>query len=137
MFLWVLLGVVLVLTLVWIAQVAAERRRLAAAVAEPARAAPRTREHARHRSPDDAQLAANGDFTSAIHAVLLRLLASYADQLHPAWTSREAARRIDREEFNRLVELVERTLFGGRQATREHYEAARAWAHALRPGSFA
>ncbi|MHC4847376.1 MAG: DUF4129 domain-containing protein [Planctomycetota bacterium] len=121
------------LALFWIATVWRERRRVALAV-KPA-PAPVASPQAVPEEPlcDAEKLARAGDYTGAIHATLLLVLAAFADQLQPAWTSREVTRTIPREEFAHLVELVERTLFGGRAATRDDYERARAWGSACRP----
>ncbi|MEM8886149.1 MAG: DUF4129 domain-containing protein [Planctomycetota bacterium] len=82
---------------------------------------------------DPETLARAGDYTGAIHATLLQVVAKYADRLRPAWTTREVARAIPHAEFMPLAEMVERTLFGGRPASDEEYRQARAWAAACVP----
>jgi hypothetical protein len=85
---------------------------------------------------EDAEaLAAEGRYSDAIHALLLGVLARRGG-LHPAWTSREALKRLrleptGREALGEIVALVERTLFGGLPATRADYESARARREAI------
>lgn len=131
--LWVFAGVLGILALLWLATYRRERRRIAEAVhSNPATVAPIDAPAA--PASDAEKLARAGDYAGAIHATLLQVLADFADRLKPAWTSREVARTIRREEFAQLVGMVERTLFGGRAATPDDYEQARTWGVACRAG---
>jgi hypothetical protein len=123
--LWILASVFLAIALFWLFHVWSERRRLVlaahggAAVVRAPGAAPGPAP-----VPDSERLAGEGLYGEAVHAILLAVLARFAARLHPAWTAREASRAIGRKELAGLVELVEVTLFGGREATRADYERA-------------
>jgi Domain of unknown function (DUF4129) len=79
---------------------------------------------------DAEELAARGDYTEAIHTLLLRtlqeLVRSAAVRVSPAMTSREILARVPlladtREALAGLITAVEITHFGGDRATRDDY----------------
>jgi hypothetical protein len=79
---------------------------------------------------DAEELAARGEYTEAIHTLLLRtlqeLVRSAAVRVSPAMTSREILARVPlladaREALAGLITAVEITHFGGDQATRDDY----------------
>lgn len=132
---WAVLAALLVLAIV-AAVTRRSGRRLAAGAPASSRAAP-SRSPA--VGPDEPppigeieRLARDGRFTAAIHLLLLRAIASLAKAARatpgPAATSRELARQWplgpeSRAAFSRLVSEVERSHFGGAEATRERFEA--------------
>ena len=84
---------------------------------------------------DAEELAARGEYTEAIHTLLLRtlqeLVRSAAVRVSPAMTSREILARVPlladaREALAGLITAVEITHFGGDQATHEDYARCRA-----------
>lgn len=134
---WLLVGVLVILALAWAAREWSERRRLAAGRAAPAApsSVPAPGASPEPAAADPEALAAEGRYADAIHALLLALLARHGG-LRPAWTSREALRRLrlgdeGRKALAGVVALVERTRFGGRRAERADYERARAWREAV------
>jgi hypothetical protein len=84
---------------------------------------------------DAEELAARGEYTEAIHTLLLRtlqeLVRSAAVRVSPAMTSREILARVPlladaRDALSGLIIAVEITHFGGDQATLEDYVRCRA-----------
>ena len=84
---------------------------------------------------DAEELAARGEYTEAIHTLLLRtlqeLVRSAAVRVSPAMTSREILARVPlladaREALAGLITAVEITHFGGDQATLDDYVRCRA-----------
>ena len=84
---------------------------------------------------DAEELAMRGDFTEAIHTLLLRtlqeLVRSAAVSVKPAMTSREILARVPlladaREALAGLITAVEVTHFGGDEATVDDYQRCRA-----------
>ena len=84
---------------------------------------------------DAEELAARGEYTEAIHTLLLRtlqeLVRSAAVRVSPAMTSREILARVPlladaRDALSGLIVAVEITHFGGDQATLEDYVRCRA-----------
>ncbi|MHC4971923.1 MAG: hypothetical protein ACYTG3_06295 [Planctomycetota bacterium] len=122
---WICIGVVAVISLLWLArELAARYERKPPAAAVPA-AAPRTAPAA---TADPERLAEAGRYGEAIHALLLRVLAELRRRakILPAWTSREVVTHVPlgdaaRRGLRALVHAVERTHFGGVAADAAEY----------------
>ncbi len=83
---------------------------------------------------DAAELAREGRYAEAIHALLLALLANLSSErsivIPASWTSRELVTRLGfdptvRSGFERLVSAVERGVFGELEIDRVEYETCR------------
>jgi hypothetical protein len=119
--LWVLLGAAAVLAVLWLVQaIPAGRREPPAAAAPPEKAA--APPSSQPPPGDPADLAAEGRYGEAVHALLLAAIALLARRfrlpLPPSRTSRELLSAVPlegraREAFAGLVQTVERSWFGG------------------------
>lgn len=143
--LWVLIGVFVILAIIGVATMIAERGRVAVHPShapppqEDARSTGRVRpDKSEILGPDQAfgradELAKDGRFDEAIHALLLGVIHALVPKLggdRPSLTSRELFRKVeldepDKRSFGGLVVAVERSLFGGRGVDRFDYSQCR------------
>ncbi|MBX3462090.1 MAG: DUF4129 domain-containing protein [Planctomycetes bacterium] len=131
--LWTIVGLAVVWLVVAIARGVLARRDAAPPPAAPRRPPPAATAGAAGALPDPEQFAAAGDFAGAVHALLQRAFAIWAQSgglLPAAATAREVlrqvqGRRVPAEPLRRLVHAVELVHFGGRAADGALYAAAR------------
>jgi Domain of unknown function (DUF4129) len=127
----VLLVVAVVLLAVWLVGVIPWRRSAAPAGASREGAEPASAQEREQAFEDAAQLAAEGRYAEAIHALLLASIRTFAERsrttIQPSRTSRELIRLLPlgaetRDAFTALVRDVEVSLFGGLPVSAEDYE---------------
>jgi len=141
--LWLLFGALGAAAAVWLVRELQTRRRARAATV-PLAAAPReTVAAALAPLPEHELLARRGEYTEAIHAILMLVLSALGrarSGMKPAWTSREILSLVKLEEgaqgaLTSLVRLVEVTRFGGAPAREEEYARAVGWLDTIGRGS--
>lgn len=128
---WLAAGVAVALSIIWIITNYQRRERVAGGPSDDKVEAP---DGAAAKDPSILaieQLAGRGLFAEAVHEILLlavkRLAARHHRELSGWLTSRELTRLLpstadERGRFGRLVEAVERSLFGGQAIDRTTYE---------------
>jgi hypothetical protein len=133
-FLWILLGALLLaLGVAAVDAVSRSRRRRFTVADEPA-ATPGVKDHRGPSADEVESLARAGRYAEAVHLLLQRALAQLEQRTGPlprSFTSREILRRSgldppDRRPLETLVQTVERSWFGGLPLARDEYERCNA-----------
>jgi len=141
--LWLVVTALCAALVVWLALEWRARSRARAATRALATApAPADAAAATAPLPDHEVLARKGEFTDAIHAILMLVLRTIGRAhagMRPAWTSREILRQVTLAEqpqraLTSLVRLVEVTRFGGAAAGEEEYRHALGWLDSIGAG---